>query len=84
MAPLQRGPYILIKKPEAYYRKAQNFMIIKFFFKKRVVYYISHQRALVLVVLKSHIAIFSTTNTEKHVAMVVPQLKIFSFLLLIF
>ena len=27
-------------------------------------------RALVLVVLKNHIAIFSTTNIKKHVAMV--------------
>ena len=29
-----------------------------------------HVRVLVLVVLKSHIAIFSTTNTKKHAAMV--------------
>ena len=29
----------------------------------------SYLKALVLMVLKNHIAIFSTTNTKKHVAM---------------
>ena len=33
-------------------------------------------RALVLVVLKSYIAIFSTTNAKKHAAMVEVKLKI--------